>query len=176
MICARAVQTSISKHAKFTTIYMVHWLHRRGQQLLLAKVKNADWQDWYISIVQFNWEADRWKIRPKYTIDICRQMETSAEMLVMNTKYYAGDEHKVLALQSSCKRAPQVRCLLRRSKNIEKSKEKPELPVCTPESSYSPVQHQRENVNRSAMFQEKFPRKIIPAKFATHTCRTCGCV
>ena len=28
---------------------MVHWLHMRGQQLLLAKVKNADWQDWYIS-------------------------------------------------------------------------------------------------------------------------------
>ncbi len=30
---------------------MVHWLDRRGQQLLLAKVKNADWQDWYILIL-----------------------------------------------------------------------------------------------------------------------------
>ena len=34
--------------AKFTILKMVHWLHRRGQHLLLAKVKNADWQDWYI--------------------------------------------------------------------------------------------------------------------------------
>ena len=32
---------------------MVNWLHRRGQQLLHAKVKNADWQDWYILIWVF---------------------------------------------------------------------------------------------------------------------------
>ncbi len=29
---------------------MVHWLYRRGQQLLLAKFNNADWQDWYIYV------------------------------------------------------------------------------------------------------------------------------
>ena len=34
--------------SSFTSLQMVHWLHRRGQQLLLAKVKNAEWQDWYI--------------------------------------------------------------------------------------------------------------------------------
>ncbi len=32
----------------FISLPPFHCLHRRGQQLLLAKVKNADWQDWYI--------------------------------------------------------------------------------------------------------------------------------
>ena len=32
----------------FISLHMVRCLHRRGQQLLFAKVKNANWQDWYI--------------------------------------------------------------------------------------------------------------------------------
>ncbi len=32
-------------------ILKIHGYHRRGQQLLLAKVKNADRQDWYISVL-----------------------------------------------------------------------------------------------------------------------------
>ena len=38
---------------------MVHWLHRRGQQLLLAKVKNADWQDWYICMKKISTQKAR---------------------------------------------------------------------------------------------------------------------
>ncbi len=43
-----AQQPDLLKIEAFISLHMVHWLHRRGQQLLLAKVKNADWQDWYI--------------------------------------------------------------------------------------------------------------------------------
>ncbi len=49
-------------------IHMVHWLRRGGHQLLLAKVKNADWQDWYISSYLFLIHSQGKQFVPLYNL------------------------------------------------------------------------------------------------------------
>ncbi len=57
-------------HIKIHPLQLFHWLNRRGQQLLLAKVKNADWQDWYILAVKFGFVSDEILILLNHHLDL----------------------------------------------------------------------------------------------------------